>query len=95
MNKLFSTLLGEVVQLELSRKNVVVGTLIDFGSDLIVVYNGNDYIYMPIFHMKNIKLVEKIEDEIMAQMELPSISEHENLSLRKALTLAKGTFVEI
>ncbi|WP_019242944.1 MULTISPECIES: hypothetical protein [Bacillus] len=95
MNKLFSTLLGEVVQLELSRKNVVVGTLIDFGSDLIVVYNGNDYIYMPIFHMKNIKLVEKIEDEIMAPMELPSISVDENLSLRKALTLAKGTFVEI
>lgn len=95
MNKLFQTLIGEVVQIELSRKNMVVGTLIDLGSDVIVVYNGNDYIYLPFLHIKNLRLLEKFEFEITSPMGAPNISADQNLSLRKVLTLAKGMFVEI
>lgn len=97
MNKLIQNLVGDVIQIEVSGKKVINGIIIDLGSDILVLYNGIDYLYIPIVHVKNIRSVDKkeYEHDIIAPIESPSINLEGNLSLRKALTLSKGMFLEI
>ena len=97
MNKSLKNLLGELIQLELAGKSLIHGTAIDLGSDVIVVFNGKGYVYIPLIHIKNIKMISKneLDFEMEKPKELPEISLDQNFSLRKALTAAKGMFLEI
>ncbi|MGM9926430.1 MAG: DUF2642 domain-containing protein [Bacillus sp. (in: firmicutes)] len=95
MNKVFHNLIGEFARLELSGKHFVIGKVVDIGIDLIVVCRGADYIYIPLLHMKNIRIAEKDEMDMELQESLPGIVLEENLSLRKVLNNAKGMFVEL
>ena len=97
MNKSLKNLLGELVQLELAGKSLIHGTAIDLGSDIIVVFDGKGYVYVPLIHIKNIKMISKneLDFEMEKPKELPEISLDQNFSLRKALTAAKGMFLEI
>lgn len=98
MNKLFQKLVNEIVNIEISGKKKINGTLIDVGSDIAVVFNGKDYVYIPLIHIQNIKLADANEYDILGPKE-PSafVSEDDSndLSLRKVLTRGKGMFVEI
>ncbi|MEH6941905.1 DUF2642 domain-containing protein [Bacillus sp. JJ722] len=95
MSKIFQSLIGEMVQIEVSGKKIFNGTVIDIGSDIIVIFDGTDYIYMPIVHMKNLQLGDKKENNIDSPTNVPGISVDKELSFRKVLTTAKGMFVEI
>ncbi len=97
MNKSLKNLLGELVQLELAGKSLIHGTAIDLGSDIIVVFDGRGYLYIPLNHIKNFKMISKndLDFEMEKPKELPEISLDQNFSLRKALTAAKGMFLEI
>lgn len=65
----------------------------DSGSDIIVIYNGKDYMYIPIIHLKNVQVA--IPETVESQGDSPSITVDKELSFRKVLTTAKGLFVEI
>lgn len=97
LNKTIQQLIGEFVQLELSGKKFMNGSVIELGSDVVVLFNGKDYIYIPLIHIKNIKIINKdeLEINIIEPKESPVIGPEQNFSLRKALTMAKGMYLEI
>ncbi len=89
--------IGEIVQLEMTGKKIVEGTVIEIGSDLMVVSRGVDYLYIPLLHVKNIRVLshDEVEFGFVEPVGLPGIALEENLSLRKALNNAKGMFLEL
>jgi hypothetical protein len=89
---------GNYIKLEISGNKVLSGILIDIGSDLWVIYNGNDFLYIPIIHIQNWKFLklDEIDDIItLSDEQSPIFSHNEEISLRKTLTAAKGIFTEI
>jgi hypothetical protein len=86
------------VNVEISGKIMIDGILIEIGSDLIVLFNGKDYLYIPGLHVQKIKQgwSENLTREINNPGESPIyLDNNNNTSLRKILNVAKGTFVEI
>ncbi|MBY6268880.1 DUF2642 domain-containing protein [Parageobacillus thermoglucosidasius] len=95
MNNLYS-LIGKQVELEVSGNVLLEGILVDVGSDMLVVYNGKKYLYIPHLHIHNIKLCADPRTELAnATTELPLYDEDNMISYRKTLINAKGRFVEI
>lgn len=98
LNKIILGLVNEVVQIEVSGKKLINGTVIDLGSDMIVLYNGTDFVYIPLDHTHSFKLDCDNENDLKAPTEPPSIITEENntdLSFGEVLTQAKGKYVEI
>ena len=91
----FKNFLNKQVTIEISGNSTVDGILIEVGNDLLVVFNGENFLYIPLLHIQNLS-ESKFEESYGA---LPSLQELEHekdeLSLRKVLTAAKGIFVEI
>lgn len=90
--------IGTYIKLEISGNKAINGILIDIGSDLWVIYNGYDYLYIPTVHVQNWKFPKQEEiDEIITLSgdQSPIFSPNEEISLRKTLTAAKGIFTEI
>ena len=94
MNNLHS-LIGKQVELEVSGKVMLAGILVDVGLDIIVIYNGKEYFYIPHLHIHNIRSSTNPSAELLGVTpELP-FDEDDMISYRKTLTNAKGRFVEI
>ncbi|MBY0148381.1 DUF2642 domain-containing protein [Neobacillus niacini] len=90
--------IGTYIKLEISGNKAINGILIDIGSDLWVIYNGYDYLYIPTVHVQNWKFPKQEEiDEIitLSDDQSPIFNPNEEISLRKTLTAAKGIFTEI
>lgn len=49
---------------------MVAGILIDVGSDVIVIFDGKDYLYLPIVHIQNARKLVQSEHEIAAPLRL-------------------------
>jgi hypothetical protein len=90
------TLLGKEVDLEISGGLIFNGILIDYGLDIIVIFNGVKFLYIPLVHVHNMR--EKAEPEIFEdppdKLPIQKLDET-NLSYRKTLNNAKGQFLEI
>lgn len=98
LNKIILGLVNEVVQIEVSGKKLINGTVIDLGSDMIVLYNGTDFVYIPLDHIHSFKVDCDNENDLKAPTEPPSIITEENkvdLSFGEVLTQAKSKSVEI
>ncbi|MGG4265254.1 DUF2642 domain-containing protein [Peribacillus simplex] len=78
------------MEFELAGNIHEAGSLIEASSDIIVLYTGKVYRYIPFRHIKNFSF-PKIEEEFGSGGE-PEIEE---TSFRKLLMNAKGRFVEI
>ncbi|CAM3861684.1 DUF2642 domain-containing protein [Mesobacillus zeae] len=92
------SLLGLDVKVEISGSTVVSGILIDVGLDILVLFNGKKYLYIPMIHLHNIKERELAgfeEKTEQPKVPMPLKSEAENISYRKILTNAKGQFLEV
>ena len=90
--------LGKEVELEISGKTYFSGILIDLGLDILVLFNGLQYLYIPLMHLHNIKEREiKVNEEVIERPtdKMPLLNEQESISYRKILTNAKGQFLEI
>lgn len=98
MNKIILGLVNEIVEIEVSGKKVVNGTVIDLGSDVIVLYNGTDFVYIPLDHIHSFRVDCDNENDLKAPTEPPGIITEEkeaDLSFGEVLTQAKGKYVEI
>ncbi|MDR6123355.1 hypothetical protein QFZ87_002952 [Bacillus sp. SLBN-46] len=89
--------IGKYIKLEISGKKMISGLLVDIGSDLWVVFNGNDYLYIPIIHIQNWQFLkhDEIAEISFNDEPTPIYNHNEEISLRKTLTAAKGIFTEI
>jgi len=98
LNKIIQSLVKQVVQIEVSGKRIITGTVIDLGSDMIVLFTGVEFIYIPLNHVQSFKVDFDNENEIEDPTEFPSFTSDNdigNLSFGEVLTKAKDKFVEI
>ncbi|MDN3016872.1 DUF2642 domain-containing protein [Paenibacillus sp. BSR1-1] len=89
-------LIGKDIEVEISGGKLHKGTLLDSGLDIIVVYDAKNhsYLYIPFTHVQRLK--ETILDEEYSSTEPPSNPiDTDVISFRKALTYAKGMFVQV
>ena len=98
LNTLIQSLIKEVVQIEVSGKKILKGTLIDVGTDIMVIFNGTDYMYIPVDHIQNFYVLKNNELDPFVPEE--SFSDNtggsiDGLSLRVTLQQAKGKNTEI
>nr|WP_307472220.1 DUF2642 domain-containing protein [Cytobacillus purgationiresistens] len=86
-----------MVEVNISGRNNVRGILIENGMDILVIFDGEIYFYIPLIHVQNVKMspLEDNEEKIELDEDLPSFINHETISYRKMLTNAKGRFVEV
>lgn len=94
MNNLHS-LIGKQIELEVSGKVMLRGILVDVGLDIIVIYNGKEYFYIPHLHIHNIRSSTNPSAELLGVTPESPFDEDDMISYRKTLTNAKGRFVEI
>jgi hypothetical protein len=88
-------LLGKEIELEISSKTFFKGILIDVGLDILVIFDGMKYLYIPLIHLHNIKQITSETTISMPQQDTLLHQENEIISYRKMLTNAKGQFVEL
>lgn len=94
--KNLENLIGQKVELEVSGKTIFQGILIDLGPDILVLFNGKNYFYIPLLHVHNIRPNTLIELENSEGSSVSPINDDQNaISYRKTLMNAKGRFVEI
>jgi hypothetical protein len=93
----FVDLIGKNIEVEISGCVFHKGILIDSGLDIIVLYDGrtNSFLYIPFVHVQRLK--ETSLDEEYTSYTPPSEKpiETDVISFRKALTIAKGLFVQV
>ena len=90
-----ATLLGKQVTVKLSGDQIFEGILTDLGQDVLVIFNGMKYYYIPWMHVHMLYLSQILKEKIDDPIE-PSIGEElESISYRKILLNAKGIFSEI
>jgi hypothetical protein len=95
LKKIFAKYVGENINLDISGGKVLQGILIDMGSDILVIYDGTNFLYIPVVHIHNISILDSCEIEITPPSETPNLDYNQEMSFRKILTSAKGIFTEI
>ncbi len=94
--KNIQNLMGQKIELEVSGKTIFHGILVDLGQDILVLFNGKDYFYIPLLHVHNLRVNSLIELEFDGDHTVSPINEDQaTISYRKTLMNAKGLFVEI
>lgn len=88
------SLLNKTVNIEISGDKKHTGILIDYGQDILVVFNGINFIYFPTLHIQNLRANVNVEEEIQSPTTTPYDFDS-SLSYRKTLQHARGHFLEI
>ncbi|MFC7394448.1 DUF2642 domain-containing protein [Scopulibacillus cellulosilyticus] len=88
-------LLNQQIEIEITGKTFFQGLLIDIGNDILVLYDGEKFYYIPLLHVHRIQLDNQTDQEINQPEELLLMQEDESISYRTVLQNAKGVFSEI
>lgn len=86
---------GENVRITTSGNFEINGILIDAGTDILVVYTGEHFMYIPLIHIHFISFNNDTEEDIQRPDDVPIGDKDDHISLRKVLTNAKGLFSEV
>lgn len=86
---------GKIIEVELSSKKNITGKLIEVGSDIIVLFNGKYFVYLPIQHIHRVRKGESTDTDFTSNDPSPILKDDDQLSLRKIVNNASGIFVEI
>ncbi|MFC3884192.1 DUF2642 domain-containing protein [Bacillus songklensis] len=87
--------IGKYVEMEITGKTFFTGKLIDVGLDILVLYDGTQFMYIPLLHVHSVKEAYTDELDLENHDPPPLVHESESISYRKTLQYAKGRFVEI
>lgn len=71
------------------------GILTDFGNDILVLFDGQTFFYIPLLHVQKAVLVEEDNQEIKQPAVLPFSEDDSPISYRSILTNAKGLYTHI
>ncbi|MGG0788965.1 DUF2642 domain-containing protein [Peribacillus simplex] len=88
-------LLGKQIDVQLSGKKTFKGILTDLSTDILVLFNGQQYLYFPMLHVHRFNLSTEIDNEIKYPIESSMMEDMASISYRKTLMNAKGVFSEI
>ncbi|GFN30915.1 DUF2642 domain-containing protein [Paenibacillus xylaniclasticus] len=89
-------LMNRYVDLDISGKAIPLrGKLIDMGQDILVIHNGQQFVYVPIIHLQQMREVSKQESILIEVPEIPIEQPNDPISYRKMLMNAKGMFSEL
>jgi hypothetical protein len=93
----FIDLKGKNIEIEISGGIFHKGILIDYGLDIIVMYEGrtNSFLYIPFFHIQRLKEIKIQEEDTVYEPPSEKPIETDAISYRKILTIAKGRFVKV
>lgn len=96
MNTL-SLYIDQIVELELASKKSIVGKLVEVGSDIVVLYNGQHFLYVPVAHLLSVKRGEYTDtnSEYLTNQSTPLEKDNKLLTLKQIVTNASGIFVEL
>ncbi|MEC1752660.1 DUF2642 domain-containing protein [Bacillus mojavensis] len=86
------------VEVVISGDTRFVGTLIDIGQDIFVIFDGSNYLYIPLLHLHqmNKAINTNTEKPILIDPEDPMMeAENNSFSYRNTLNRVKGKFIEI
>ena len=98
MNKIIQSLIKEVVHIEISGNKILNGVLVEIGGNIIVLFDGLDFMYIPIPHIQMVRLVSRDENDVQNPIIVPSntlVEEKLELSYDGVLSQAKGKLMEI
>lgn len=86
------------VEVVISGDTRFVGTLIDIGQDIFVIFNGCNYLYIPLLHLHQMnKAINTNTEKPMLIDPEDTMMEAENnsFSYRNTLNKVKGKFIEV
>lgn len=86
---------GKIIEVELTSKKNITGKLIEVGLDIIVLFNGTYFAYLPIQHIHRVRKGESTDTDFTSNELSPILKDDDQLSLRKIVNNASGIFVEI
>ncbi|MBO9130796.1 DUF2642 domain-containing protein [Bacillus sp. 165] len=90
-----AALCGKHVDVVISGNAFFQGTLIESGKDILVLFDSQRYIYIPLLHVHRINLSPIINDNFSDPSEAFLAKDTQSISFRTILTNAKGLFTEI
>jgi len=92
---LFQKQLGAVIDVEMLGDKYYTGVLVDAEHDILVIYNGDRYMYIPTFHVLNVSSSCHLGSTDFSALPEKPINNDKQISYRKILLNAKGIFTEI
>lgn len=97
LKKLIQQSEKEFAKIEVSGGKFLRGSIIDFSTEIIVLFNGHDYLYIPVIHVKNLTFSNNDEDSVSKPTNPPGINSKstETLTLKTILSRAQGMYVEL
>lgn len=88
----------EITEIEVSGGKFLKGSIIEMSNDIVVLFDGEDYLYIPFNHVQNLALAKNYYN-IMNKPSEPSIlntdTDKKELTLPNILTQAQGIYTEI
>ncbi|WP_152670956.1 DUF2642 domain-containing protein [Guptibacillus hwajinpoensis] len=90
-------LINETIKIKLNGNSDLIGVLIDSGNDILVLYDGNNLIYVSQFHVHYFEVCNSVEDKISTTVDslFPGMEPLDSISFRKTLQESRGIFTEI
>ncbi|MFF2878833.1 DUF2642 domain-containing protein [Gottfriedia sp. NPDC057991] len=92
---ILTNLMGKQVYITLAGDKSFEGILTEAGQNILVIYNGQDYYYIPLIHVHKIRISNMTKEKIANPIEDSIVKEMDVISYRKILTNIKRNFVEI
>lgn len=90
------SLIGKTIEIEISGQIHRPGILIDYGSDIVVLFDGANYQYIPLGHIRNVRLASKSLPNAPEFIYEPADKSLEDeLSYRKILIESIGMFLQV
>lgn len=88
-------LLNKQIIVKLSGGKFFEGILTDIGNDILVLFDGQRFLYIPLLHVHKIRLSDNINEEIDLPIGFSLSEQVESISYRSILINSKGLFTEI
>lgn len=92
---LLKDFINEQIYVEVSGNILHKGILIELGTDILVLYNGRDFLYIPIIHIHKVNKKDDDSYDISPFEGKWDNCLNETISFRKMLNNARGLFSEI
>lgn len=93
--KMLQSLKNELIKMEISSGKILNGVIVDISSEIIVIYNGEKFVYVPIEHIQSFEIDVENEENIQQPTETPSIDSHDDTEMTTLTILSKAQGIDV